>query len=354
MQDIEDKKTEQWALEEEKREQEWQEAYGGKAGHYVQEINELLAQGTRESRCKIKGMFLEPSFFQHYKQVDIFAVMYVVISIYELEDAAGLTQTILEQSDTMEGLQDYIFRFRMLIYRMDFEIGAEVEKEFLGFIREHRMSPIQLGVMITTSAMRPLPLALKLEKLFEKYEMTQYLLFIWGFVEDHWKGNFRILSRMADFHLKSGNQEMAKHYQSSVPGLPEKWKAQEHVVFQVQELLWKVLYKTEEAEEELASFLRREKVSDDIWKFLLGQMNAGEKEYYLCVVNILLECGLTDKAKMTLQSGLEAAPGDELILCLLAEQAINKGDAECAQEYLMEVVNPGKLTMQFQELCRRK
>ena len=120
MEELEDKKTEQWALEEEQREREWQETYGRKAGDYIRKLDQLLAKGTRESQMEIKSMFLDPDFFQPYKQVDIFAVMYVVMSIFELEDAEGIEQTILEQAHTVEGLQDYIFQFKMLMYRLDF------------------------------------------------------------------------------------------------------------------------------------------------------------------------------------------------------------------------------------------
>ncbi len=354
MEEIEDKRTERWALEEERKEQQWQDAYGSKAEYFVQEINNLLAQRTSESRQQIKGMFLEPSFFQHYKQVDIFAVMYVVMSIYELEQEAGSTKTILEQSDTMQGLQDYMFRFRMLLYRLDFEIDSEVEEEFLAFLTKHNASDIQLGVMLTTAVMRPLPLALKLEALFERHGSILYLLFLWRFIEDHWQGNYQILSKMADFYASSGNKSMAKRCQNSIPVLPEQFEGRKHLLFQAQELLWKIMYKAEGAETELTLFLQKEKVADDIWEFLLEQIDTMEKDHYLCIVNGLLECKEASKAELTLQSGLKAAPGDELMLCLLAEQAINRGESGQARRDLDQVTHPGKLTAQFREVCSRR
>lgn len=42
-----------------------------------------------------------------------------------------------------------------------------------------------------------------------------------------------------------------------------------------------------------------------------------------------------------------------MILCLLAELAINEGEVERAEEYLSLIVEPGELTVKFQKLCER-
>ena len=353
MEELEDKKTEQWALEEEQREREWQETYGRKAGDYIRKLDQLLAKGTRESRMEIKSMFLDPDFFQPYKQVDIFAVMYVVMSIFELEDAEGIEQTILEQAHTVEGLQDYIFQFKMLMYRLDFGIEIDVEQQFLWYLKEHKVSPVQLGVMITTTAMRPLMLTLKLEKIFEKSGLSQYLFFILNFIQEHWGGNYRVIFKLEDICRNIGDEMKANQFADCVPNIPENMMGQRQTFLQVQELLWKVMYKEEEAEKELADFLQREKVTDDVWEFLLEHMEALNKDYYLCLANILLETRMTAKAEIALKFGLRMEPGDELILCLLAEQSVNRGEIVQAQEYLSAVTNPGELTVRFRELCRR-
>ena len=62
---------------------------------------------------------------------------------------------------------------------------------------------------------------------------------------------------------------------------------------------------------------------------------------------------MTAKAEIALKFGLRMEPGDELILCLLAEQSVNRGEIVQAQEYLSAVTNPGELTVRFRELCRR-
>lgn len=180
-------RTEKWALEEEKREQEWQEAHSGRIDAYIRKINELLTEGTPESRMQIMTMFREADFSNHYRQIDMFAEMYVIMCIYESERQAGFSRTILEQSDTMEGLREYLFQLKMILYRLDFDIGFGVEEELLAFLKKHKVSTVQLGILLVTSVMRPLPVSLKLEKLFRKNGWDDYLVFIVNFMDGHWK-----------------------------------------------------------------------------------------------------------------------------------------------------------------------
>ena len=66
-----------------------------------------------------------------------------------------------------------------------------------------------------------------------------------------------------------------------------------------------------------------------------------------------MEYKFVEKTEITLKAALKIAPGDELILCLLAELAINEGEVERAEEYLSLIVEPGELTVKFQKLCER-
>ena len=170
--------TEQEALELEREELEWQEVYGTKANDYITKVDQLLAEGTKESRMQIKALFLDKEFFEHYKQVDLFAIIYIVMTIYELEDNAKILPTILDQVNTVEELQDYVFQFKMILYRLDFGIGQDTEEELCQFLEGHMVSLIQLEIMMKTAVMRPLSVALKLEEIFERRHLNDYLFFI--------------------------------------------------------------------------------------------------------------------------------------------------------------------------------
>lgn len=218
-------RTEKWALEEEKREREWQETNSRRMEDYVCKVNELLAMGTKESRMRIREMFRDAEFSDRYRQTDIFAELYVIMCIYEAEVGAGISQTILGQSDTIEGLRNYLFQLRMILYRLDFDIGCGADEELLAYLRKYKVSAAQLGILIVTSVMRPLSVSLKLEKLFEKNQMREYLFYIVEFMESHWKGNYREISNLAQMYEESENREKAERLRDSIPQFPEGLKA---------------------------------------------------------------------------------------------------------------------------------
>lgn len=56
------KKTETFAIEEEQRENEWQEQYGTKIGEVVSKMNTLLQIGTEQSRMELHNWFLDETF----------------------------------------------------------------------------------------------------------------------------------------------------------------------------------------------------------------------------------------------------------------------------------------------------
>lgn len=345
--------TELEALQLERKEQDWQKNYGSKTDDYIAKIDQLLAEGTNEKRMQIKEMFMNQEFFEHYKQVDLFAIIYIVMIIYELEDNAKILPTILDQVNTVEELRDYMFQLKMILYRLDFDIDQDTEEEFLRFLKVHMVSPVQLEIMMNTSVMRPLPLALKLEEIFEKHNLDNYLYFILEFINNNWQGNYRIISKMADICITAGRPEQSVIFLNELPKIPSSYRAQEGTLFQVQQLLWKVMYQETDAEKETVLTLKNENVSNDMWQFLLEHVNVSEKEYYLGIVNRLLEYKFVEKTEITLKAALKIAPGDELILCLLAELAINEGEVERAEEYLSLIVEPGELTVKFQKLCER-
>lgn len=98
--DMEFKKTEKFALEEAQREEKWQKQYGTKLNDVVQIMNQLLQSATDQNWMGLHNMFLDKSFFEHYKQTDAVATMYVVMQIYEREWKDHYPSTILDCANT--------------------------------------------------------------------------------------------------------------------------------------------------------------------------------------------------------------------------------------------------------------
>lgn len=343
--------TEQEAVEEELRENEWQREWAVKSPMYIEKMNQLLQEGTKESREQLKNMFMDREFFDHYRQVDTFATMYVVMSIYELEVSAGICNTILEQGRSVEELLDYMFQLKMILYRLDFEIGQDTEKEFISFLRAHGVSTITINIAMTTMVMRPLQMALKLEKLFEKNKLEDHLLSMLCFIQKYWGKNYRVLKKLSDIYLKMGNEEAAGKCQAEISAILSELSGQKQEFFELQELLWKLFYKEKAVEKEIVYFLKKHSITDEVWESAMESINVSEKEYYLRILNTMFEEQITVKMEMTLQYALQKCPGDEMLLCLLAEIYAGQGDIEKALKCLASVNDPGELTQKFRNTC---
>ena len=135
------KKTEMFAIEEEQRENNWQEQYGARMEEVVHKMNTLLQIGTEQSRMELHNWFLDKTFFEHYKQTDIVSTMYVVMQIYEKEVGKNYVPTILDGRDTVQMLMDYLQRLKFILYRVDFSIDQVSDQELLSFIKKNHTSP---------------------------------------------------------------------------------------------------------------------------------------------------------------------------------------------------------------------
>ena len=104
--------TEQDAIRQEAEEEKWQSTYGEKLPDVIKKMDMLLSIGSRDALMELKSMFLPGELFEHYKQTDVYANMYLVMCIWEREDEEGTKQTILKQGRTVHELTDYLFQLK--------------------------------------------------------------------------------------------------------------------------------------------------------------------------------------------------------------------------------------------------
>lgn len=348
------KKTEQFAIEEEKRENQWQKEYGEKLPEVIKKMNRLLQEGTEESRGKLHDMFLDKSFFEHYKQTDDAAIMYVVMQIYEREQKSGITSGILEQGKDVEQLQKYMQNLKFMLYRVDFEIDAEVGEELLMFIKQHNVSTIVLETMMTTVAMRPLLLALKLEQLFEQNLMYKELFFIYNFINQRYPGNYRVLRKQAELYLRTGYKEEARECLGQIPDYSEELCLEQQEIFVLQEELWKLRYMQKNVCAGIAVMIKQRQISEAAWKVFLQNEPVQEAEYYLLLADAMLEEGMQKMAWETLLFADSVVAGNEMILCLLADLCVNKGEFSKAADFLKKIEKPSDMAGRFLTMCQEK
>lgn len=344
--------TEQKALREEKENKAWQREYGVKLPFLLDKMNQLLADGSINAILELKSIFLDKDIFENYKQVDVFANMYVIISIYEIEAERGIQYTILNQGRTVEELLRYLFQLKMLFYRLDFGIGEDIENELMSFLISHHTSAINIEIMMTTSVIRPVITALKLEKVFKKYYIKEFDFSILQFMERHWKGNYRVQKRLLSDYGYMLDEKEAQNYEKNLKKILAV-DEDEEVILELQELMWMLQYMEPDSEKEIAYYLKDHKISDQLWTFFIESADIQQADYYLRLTDALLEAKLQEKAKITLHHVRSMKPGDELVLCLLAELYMGEGKLSEAFGYLQEVGNPTDLTERLWNTCCR-
>lgn len=251
------KKTETFAIEEEQRENEWQEQYGTKIGEVVSKMNTLLQIGTEQSRMELHNWFLDETFFEHYKQTDIVSTMYVVMQIYEKELAENYTPTILDDRNKVEMLMDYLQQMKFILYRVDFSIDQASDQELITFIKNNKTSIVTLETMMTTVAMRPMILMLKLEKIFEKNMMYRELFWSRNFLNERWSGNHRILAKLTELYDKTGHTEYALECMKQIPEPLRIMYQKKPECLELQEALWKFRYKDMDAAKDISDIMAK-------------------------------------------------------------------------------------------------
>lgn len=344
--------TEAKAIKEEKEHREWQKKYGAKLPGMIHKMNQLLSKASVDSILELKRMFLDKNILENYKQTDQYANMYVIMSIYEAEVESGVQHTILSQGRTVEELLDYLFQLKMILYRFDFGIGENIGQELTAFLILHNTSTVNVEIMIHTSVARPLLTALKLEKLFGRYQLKDYEQSIVKFIEKEWEGNYRIQNRLLMEYGQTLNDAEKQKFHENIKNMRNA-EPDDKFAFALQECMWKLLYREPDSALEIVAYLKKNKVTDVFWNFLLQDTKIKDLEYYLQMVDGLLEEKLMEKAKITLQYMLDKKPGDELALCLLAEMYIGEYNAAEAQKYLHQVESPTELTDRLQKICYR-
>lgn len=282
--------TEQWAIQKELEEDQWQKEYGEKMPYYIDKMNALLANASEEAFLELKSMFLPGQIFEKYKQTDDFAFMFVIMNIYELESDEGIRETILTQGRTVAELIDYLSQLKMILYRLDFGIGEGTEQELLSFLQQHGTSAVTIKIMMNTSVMRLFNTAVKLQKIFEGACLPEYELCMLQYIEEYWKGNYRVQWRLYQYGKRSAVSELEE-----IP------KDEMNTALELLELMWKLYYKQPESEREIAYYLKRHKITNHLWRYLLEIGEKKQVSYYLLLVNALLEEGICDKSEMLLE-----------------------------------------------------
>lgn len=352
MQDF--KETEQFAIEEEAREMEWQEKYGAKLPELVSYMNRLLAEGTNERLAELQEIFLEEKgIFSHFKQTDDVAQMYVIMCILEKEYEAGVANHILKHGKTVEELRLYLESLKFLLYRVDFNVDEESEWELLAFIREHGVTTMTLDILMTTNVMRPMTLALKLERLFRTNSMYKELFWILEFMNTRWPGNYRVLQGTAELFQLIGRVDETKNYLVQIPDLYAIGGSANGDLLVLQEQMWRLRHGEKFVAESIVDAVIAQQISIDEWENILGMEPGMQTMYYSGLAERFDARDMRYYAIVCLESGMEKNDNAEVLACILADLYVREGKFHEALTTLKKVAGPGEMTCRFIEALER-
>lgn len=285
----------------------------------MSKMNTLLQIGTEQSRMELHNWFLDETFFEHYKQTDIVSTMYVVMQIYEKELAENYTPTILDDRNKVEMLMDYLQQMKFILYRVDFSIDQASDQELITFIKNNKTSIVTLETMMTTVAMRPMILMLKLEKIFEKNMMYRELFWSRNFLNERWSGNHRILAKLTELYDKTGHTEYALECMKQIPEPLRIMYQKKPECLELQEALWKFRYKDMDAAKDISDIMAKNNFPVEILEGLLQSEQIENEEYYLILANQFLENKMIFYAIKILETGEKLVGKNEVIRHFLME-----------------------------------
>lgn len=348
------KKTEQFAIEEEERENKWQKEYGEKLPLVLEQMDQLLKEGTEGAKWKLHAMFLDKSFLDKYKQTDEIATMYVIMQIFERERSRGITPGILDQKRDIAQLRKYIQSMKFLLYRLDFDIDEGAGDKLVQYFKEQNTSTIVIETMLKKVVMRPFSVVQKLEKLFEQHHMLKELFMIYSFINERYPGNYRILAKQAELYEQAGYLEQSQECITQIPDYPEEICGEQSKIFSIQEKLWRLRYMQKEVCPEIVEEIKQSGLSPEGWSCFLQNEPIFAPEYYLLLTNALLDEELTIIAKETLAFANKVIPGNEIILSLAADLCANQGAFHEALVFLEQIENPSEMVLKLTQICRER
>ena len=300
----EQKDTEQFALEEEKREIEWQKKYAREFPEIIRQMNQLLKQNDREGYIELYNICHEGEIFNDYMYTDIMADMHIITSIYKKEEEAGIKNHILKKGNTIDDLRRYFQKIKFMIYKFDCDVCDE--NEWLVFYKKFHISTIMLEAILEIVAMRPIQVALKLEQIFKQKNMYAEQLCIYNVLCTKYPGNARVDCELAQLYLKAGKIELAQQTLMQIPlYIRENEKNRQELLYKMQELLWMIRYKQWGACSMLVELIEQNQVVSTEWNYILETEHITDLECYLQLAEMLIDHKCDELARVTLMYGKE-------------------------------------------------
>lgn len=132
--------TEEYILQEEQYRIAWEKKYGCQRDVAYELMEKCLREKSPETKHALWTFFENKELVKELSQINDFAFMVVIMEIYAMELEAGVTNSVFEWSDNLQGLIDVIRQVKFLLWEIEFLDDEESGQLLLQYIQKMGIS----------------------------------------------------------------------------------------------------------------------------------------------------------------------------------------------------------------------
>ena len=144
--------------------------------------------------------------------------------------------------------------------------------------------------------------------------------------------------------MKIYEVEISNHNQKTILDMGNSMKVLREKYNELKFILWRIGFREEESTvQRLVDFIRINHVSQDMIRQVINSSVSEKSVLLIKLTEIFLDNSMLSYAFCMLDFMNELSPGDETVLCMLAELCGSVGNIQRMNEYLDRIEKPGRL-----------
>lgn len=190
---------------------DWHRLHEIEEQQYLILINEYLAEGTPEAQTAICNLVEQDGFIETFKTRNEMSYVINAINIYYREMDAGVSPTILDLADNIDGLISVINQVRFFIWELEYTDDETSGGMLCEYIQDMNISVQMLLYILPVASIDTYRVAMSLSDEFLRNKMYRYQLYVLYFVAERWPKDEKALCELACLYMRIGQHEMAQN-----------------------------------------------------------------------------------------------------------------------------------------------
>ena len=182
---------------------------------FKERVSTLIKAHTSEAYHSLINMYNDQEMFELFKNEPEYAYMNIIIQIYNAEQTAGRTNTILDVADNISDYVQLLQKAKHILWRIEFTDDNDAIELMLHFIKAYNISPFFILELLKTSALTQ-EIYMKLVDIFDTRHMISYEYYILKLLNEIHPGNENILCLLITLTMQIGRPDIANEYLSQI------------------------------------------------------------------------------------------------------------------------------------------